>query len=55
MFDVRWYVPKSQNGIKPVLQYRHHKSVDEYDETLKKSISYPVWSEWKNVPIVEEK
>ena len=55
MFEVRWYVPKSENGIKPILQYRMDMVAIEYDETLRKPISYPIWSEWKNVPTIEEK
>ena len=55
MFDIRWYIPKNENGTKPVLQYRSILKRIEWDETLRKQIVLDIWSEWKNVPILEEK
>jgi len=55
MYELRWYIPKSDNGIKPVLQYRTQLDMDEWDEHLRINVRLKVWSDWKNVPTVEEK
>ena len=55
MYELRWYVPKSENGIKPILQYRTKLDKDVCDEHLRTLIKLQVWSDWKNVPTVEEK
>jgi hypothetical protein len=54
MFEVRWFVPKSDNGTKPVLQYREVITSGKYDETMKITLMNNEWSEWKNVPTVYE-
>jgi len=54
MYELRWFIPKSENGIKPVLQYRTEIIVRKWDEHLRIDVKMKVWSDWKNVPTVEE-
>ena len=53
-FELRWFVPKSVNGTKPILQYRTFGEVFSYDEILKRNINRKEWSVWKNVPVIHE-
>jgi hypothetical protein len=52
MFELRWLVRNSWDGPEKVLQYR--TQFEAIDYSSKDHLSMMKWSEWKDVPTVDE-
>jgi hypothetical protein len=52
--ELRWLNKKHVDGtINQVLQFRTHVQVPDY--STEKHIPKSIWTDWKDVPIVEDK
>lgn len=57
MIEVRWFVRPGWDGPEKVLQYRQQQDVTNYS-TVRTNGEYlreTKWSDWKDVPTVEDK
>lgn len=52
MFELRYVVRKGRDDPEKVLQYRTQLQVPDY--STEKHIPKSVWTEWKDVPTVDE-
>ena len=58
MYELRYLVRNGWDGPEQVLQYRTKRDVTDYSTLDSKTGGFPrktEWTEWQDVPIVEDK
>ncbi len=57
MFEMRWLVTSGKDDPEKFLQYRYQHEATDYSSKDHKTNGFLrsiIWSEWKNVPVIEE-